>query len=29
MLANAGKLPVKAAGGVRTPEEAENMIEMG
>jgi deoxyribose-phosphate aldolase len=29
MLENAGKLPVKAAGGVRTPEEAENMIEMG
>ena len=29
MLANAGKLPVKAAGGVRTPEEAENMINMG
>ncbi len=29
MLANAGKLPVKAAGGVRTPEEAENMVNMG
>lgn len=29
MLANSGKLPVKAAGGVRTPEEAENMINMG
>lgn len=29
MLANAGKLPVKAAGGVRTPEEAENMINLG
>ena len=29
MLKNAGRLPVKAAGGVRTPEEAEKMIEMG
>lgn len=29
MLENAGSLPVKAAGGVRTPEEAENMINMG
>jgi len=29
MLDNAGKLPVKAAGGVRTPEDAEKMIKMG
>ncbi|MBS1571410.1 MAG: deoxyribose-phosphate aldolase [Bacteroidetes bacterium] len=29
MLKNAGKLPVKAAGGVRTPQEAVKMIEMG
>ena len=29
MLDNAGQLPVKAAGGVRTPEEAREMIEMG
>ncbi|SDE09856.1 deoxyribose-phosphate aldolase [Riemerella columbipharyngis] len=29
MLDNAGKLPVKAAGGVRTPEDAKKMIEMG
>ena len=29
MLENAGKLPVKAAGGVRTPEDAEKMIGMG
>ena len=29
MLDNAGKLPVKAAGGVRTPEDAEKMIAMG
>jgi len=29
MLDNAGQLPVKAAGGVRTPEEAKEMIEMG
>jgi len=29
MLDHAGKLPVKAAGGVRTPEDAEKMIEMG
>ncbi|RQP14960.1 MAG: deoxyribose-phosphate aldolase [Chryseobacterium sp.] len=29
MLDNSGKLPVKAAGGVRTPEEAEQMITMG
>ncbi|MDM1554541.1 deoxyribose-phosphate aldolase [Chryseobacterium indologenes] len=29
MLGNAGKLPVKAAGGVRTPEDAEKMINMG
>lgn len=29
MLDNAGKLPVKAAGGVRTPEDAEKMIRMG
>lgn len=29
MLNNAGKLPVKAAGGVRTPEDAEKMIKMG
>lgn len=29
MLNNAGKLPVKAAGGVKTPEDAEKMISMG
>lgn len=29
MLDNAGKLPVKAAGGVRTPEDAERMIGLG
>nr|WP_315027205.1 deoxyribose-phosphate aldolase [uncultured Chryseobacterium sp.] len=29
MLDNAGKLPVKAAGGVRTPEDAEKMINIG
>ncbi|GEN75939.1 deoxyribose-phosphate aldolase [Chryseobacterium hagamense] len=29
MLDNAGKLPVKAAGGVRTPEDAEKMITLG
>ncbi|WP_313089972.1 deoxyribose-phosphate aldolase [Chryseobacterium flavum] len=29
MLDNAGKLPVKAAGGVRTPDDAEKMIKMG
>ena len=29
MLNNAGKLPVKAAGGVRTPEDAEKMIALG
>ncbi|MCW3160096.1 deoxyribose-phosphate aldolase [Chryseobacterium oryctis] len=29
MLEHAGKLPVKAAGGVRTPEDAEKMIKMG
>lgn len=29
MLENAGKLPVKAAGGVRTPDEAEYMIGLG
>lgn len=29
MLENAGKLPVKAAGGVRTKQDAEKMIEMG
>ncbi|WP_326990009.1 deoxyribose-phosphate aldolase [Chryseobacterium nepalense] len=29
MLENAGKLPVKAAGGVRTPQDAEKMISMG
>ena len=29
MLENAGKLPVKAAGGVRTPAEAKAMIELG
>lgn len=29
MLDNAGKLPVKAAGGVRTPEDAEKMIKVG
>lgn len=29
MLKNAGKLPVKAAGGVRTAEDAEKMINLG
>ena len=29
MLENAGKLPVKAAGGVRSTEEAETMINLG
>lgn len=29
MLANAGPLPVKASGGVRTVEEAEKMIALG
>ncbi len=29
MLDNAGKLPVKAAGGVRTPDDAEKMIGLG
>lgn len=29
MLANAGPLPVKASGGVRTAEEAEKMIALG
>lgn len=29
MLNHAGKLPVKAAGGVRTPEDAKKMISMG
>jgi deoxyribose-phosphate aldolase len=29
MLHHAGKLPVKAAGGVRTPEDAEKMINLG
>ena len=29
MLDNAGKLPVKAAGGVKTPEDAEKMITLG
>lgn len=29
MLDNAGKLPVKAAGGVKTPADAEKMIAMG
>ncbi|MCC2591124.1 deoxyribose-phosphate aldolase [Chryseobacterium sp. MFBS3-17] len=29
MLQNSGKLPVKAAGGVRTPEDAEKMIQLG
>lgn len=29
MLDNAGKLPVKAAGGVKTPADAEKMITMG
>lgn len=29
MLNNAGKLPVKAAGGVRTPDDAEKMIALG
>ncbi|MCJ8152177.1 deoxyribose-phosphate aldolase [Chryseobacterium sp. SSA4.19] len=29
MLAHAGKLSVKASGGVRTPEDAEKMISLG
>lgn len=29
MKENAGNLPVKAAGGVRTPQEAEEMINLG
>ena len=29
MLDNAGQLPVKAAGGVKTPEDAEKMIALG
>ena len=29
MLENAGQLPVKAAGGVKTPEDAEKMIDLG
>ncbi len=29
MLDNAGKLPVKAAGGVRTPGDAEKMVHLG
>ncbi len=29
MLANAGKLPVKAAGGIKNPQEAEFMINLG
>lgn len=29
MIENAGKLPVKAAGGVKSPEDAEKMIAMG
>lgn len=29
MLDHAGKLPVKAAGGVRSPEDAEKMINLG
>lgn len=29
MIDNAGRLPVKAAGGVRTPDDAEKMIRMG
>ena len=29
MLDNAGKLPVKAAGGVKTTEDAEKMIKLG
>ncbi|KQR91937.1 2-deoxyribose-5-phosphate aldolase [Chryseobacterium sp. Leaf180] len=29
MLDNAGKIPVKAAGGVRTPDDAEKMIDLG
>jgi len=29
MLDNAGKLPVKAAGGVKTPDDAEKMITLG
>lgn len=29
MLDNAGKLPIKAAGGVRSPEDAEKMINLG
>lgn len=29
MLENSGKLPIKAAGGVRTPQDAEEMIKLG
>lgn len=29
MKENAGSLPIKAAGGVRTPEDAKKMIELG
>ncbi len=29
MIDNAGSLPVKAAGGVKSPEDAQKMIEMG
>jgi len=29
MLIHAGKLPVKAAGGVKTPKEAKEMLDMG
>lgn len=29
MIQNAGKLPVKAAGGVKSPEDAQKMIAMG
>lgn len=29
MKTNSGKLPIKAAGGVRSPKEAENMIALG
>lgn len=29
MIDNAGRLPVKAAGGVKSPEDAQKMIEMG
>lgn len=29
MLANSGKLPVKAAGGIKNPQEAEFMINLG